>query len=97
MHSILTFFPLLLLTLLLSGLLSSVPAVSGAVIKAREGNPAAGNSLIDANGNPLRPEFNETRTFKILQLPAGFNFSDPDLNLNRQDFGDMVAFSDSEL
>jgi hypothetical protein len=66
-RSILTFFPLLLLTLLLSGLLGSVPAVSGAVIKAREGNPTAGNSFIDANGNPLRPEFNETRTFKILQ------------------------------
>jgi hypothetical protein len=31
------------------------------------------------------------------QLPAGFNFSDADLNFSTQDIGDMVAFSDSEL
>jgi hypothetical protein len=95
MHNFSTFLPFI--TVLLSGLLGSVPFVSGAVIKAREGNPGVGHTLMDLEGNPLRPDFNETRTFKILQLPAGFNFSDPDLNFTRQDFGGMVAFSDSEL
>jgi hypothetical protein len=89
-------FPLVI-TVLLSRLLGSGPFVSGAVIKSREGNPGVGHSLMDLEGNPLRPDFNETRTFKILQLPAGFNFSDPDHNFTRQDFGGMVAFSDYEL
>jgi hypothetical protein len=81
MHNFSTF--LLVITVLLSEPLGSVPFVSGAVIKAREGNPGVGHSLMDLEGNPLRPDFNETRTFKILQLPVGFNFSDPDRNVTR--------------
>jgi hypothetical protein len=95
MHNFST-FPLVI-TVLLSGLLGSVPFVLGAVIKCREDNPGVGHSLMDLEGNPLRPDFNETRTFKILPLPAGFNFSDPNHNFTSQDFGGMVAFSDYEL
>jgi hypothetical protein len=95
MHNFSTF--LLFITVLLSGLLGSGPFVSGAVIKSREGNPGVGHSLMDLEGNPLRPDFNETRTFTILHLPAGFNFSYPDHNFTSQNFGGMVAFSDYEL
>jgi hypothetical protein len=95
MHNFST-FPLVI-TLLLSGLLVSGSFVSGAVIKSREANPGVGHSLMDLEGNPLRPDFNDTRTFKILQLPAGFNFSDPNHNFTSQNFGGMVAFSDYEL
>jgi hypothetical protein len=40
---------------------------------------------------------NETGTFVLFPLPAGFNFSNPDINLTHEEFGGMTSFSDSEL
>jgi hypothetical protein len=38
-----------------------------------------------------------TSTLKLLQLPTGFNFSNPDLNFTRKETGGTTSFSDSEL
>jgi hypothetical protein len=96
------YFPVMLLltTLLgLGGVLNWLPVVSAGTIniKARNGDAGAPNSLVDTNGKPLRPIFNETRTFEVLQLPQGFSFSDEGRNITREEFGGMVSFSASEL
>jgi hypothetical protein len=66
-------------------------------LKARDGNGSARISIVDGNGKEMRPIFNETRIFELLQLPPRFNFSVPDLNLTRENLGDMISFSEREL
>jgi hypothetical protein len=96
------FSAVLFLTMLLSlgSVFCFLPAVNaGAIdIKARNGNAAARNNIRADDANAMRDIFNETFTLEQLLLPAGFRFSDPDLNITREAVGDdMIAFSDSEL
>jgi hypothetical protein len=87
-------FLLLSILLGLGSNLCSVPLVRAGAIntKTGDGNVAARNRIRGDNGN-----FNETIAMERLELPAGFNFSAPGLNIISENVGEMIAFGDSEL
>jgi hypothetical protein len=89
----------LLVVLAFASVLGALLPVSAADsdIKIRDGTTEAGNIGVDGDGTSNHPTFTEGHNFELLHLPAGFNFSDPDLNIAHEKFGNMTSFSGSEL
>jgi hypothetical protein len=63
----------------------------------RDDNNGTRNGTLAGDLKPVPRTFNQTKTLELLLLPAGFNFSNPDLNLTREEFGGMTTFRDSQL
>jgi hypothetical protein len=67
------------------------------LIHGRDDNNGTRNGTLAGDLKPVPRTFNQTKTLELLLLPAGFNFSNPDLNLTREEFGGMTTFRDSQL